>query len=160
MADSSAKLYEGMFLINQQAAAGEFTAALNHVQEILTRAGAEVVVLHRWDERRLAYPIKGQKRGLYIYALFNVEGVQIANIERDCNLSELVMRVMLLRAEHMGDVEIELAKREADVRQTEQQLHSESEEADEDAAGDSEDSDEAEEDALDSESEEEQPSEA
>lgn len=124
MSNVNAKLYEGMFLVNQQAAAGDFATAIEHVQQILNRAGAEIVVLHKWDERKLAYPIKSQKRGLYIYALFNVEGVQLANIERDCNLSELVMRELLLRADYMGEVEIELAKQQAQVKSTETQLRS------------------------------------
>ena len=134
MSDATAKLYEGMFLINQQNAAGDLSAAMEHVTEILNRAKAEVLVLHKWDERRLAYPIKGQKRGLYIYALFNVEGVQLANIERDCNLSELVMRVMLLRADHMGETEIALAKDNAVTSHAEAALRR-SDDAD-DAAGD------------------------
>lgn len=126
MSNTNAKLYEGMFLVNQQAAAGDFATAIEHVQQILNRAEAEIVVLHKWDERKLAFPIKSQKRGLYIYALFYVEGVQLANIERDCNLSELVMRELLLRADYMGEVEIELAKQEAQIKNTESQLRSDS----------------------------------
>ena len=129
MSDVSAKLYEGMFLINQQNAAGDLSAAMEHVTEIFNRAKAEVVVLHKWDERRLAYPIKGQKRGLYIYSLFNVEGAQLANIERDCNLSELVMRVMVLRADRMGETEIALAKDQAVTSSVEASLRDDSADA-------------------------------
>ena len=118
MSDTPAKLYEGMFLINPQVAAGDLSAAIDHVQEILNRANAEAIVLHQWDERRLAFPIKGQKRGLYIYTLFNVQGSQLAGIERDCNLSEMVMRVLMLRADHMGETEIELAREEAKIKGT------------------------------------------
>lgn len=140
MSNVNSKLYEGMFLVNQQAAAGDLAAAIEHVQQILNRAGAEIVVLHKWDERKLAFPIKSQKRGLYIYALFNVEGVQLANIERDCNLSELVMREMLLRADYMGEVEIELAKQQAQVKSTETQLRSD-DDSEEGEEGDTADSD-------------------
>jgi small subunit ribosomal protein S6 len=113
MADDNTQLYEGMFLFNIQAINGELNVALEHMQEILNRAEAEVVALSRWDERKLAYEIKGQKRGLYLLAYFKVRGAQIANIERDVNLSEYLLRCLILRADHMGEVEIEQAIAEA-----------------------------------------------
>jgi small subunit ribosomal protein S6 len=121
MADAKTVLYEGMFLINQQTG-GDLAESLDFIREILTRANAEIVVLRKWDERRLAFPIEGQKRGLYILALFRVPGVQIANIERDCNLSEKVMRAMMIRADHLGETEIELAVKEAEKTATEVKL--------------------------------------
>jgi small subunit ribosomal protein S6 len=111
-----------MFLINQQVTGGDLAGAVDYVREILTRANAEILFVRKWDERRLAYPIKGQKRGLYILALFRVAGVQLPNIERDCNLSEKVLRALVTRADHMGDVEIELAIKEADKTVTEIKL--------------------------------------
>jgi ribosomal protein S6 len=110
------QLYEGLFLLNQQAVAGDFNAAVEFVRNVLERAGAQVRLLKKWDERKLAYEIKGQKRGAYLLAYFLVEGVQIANIERDCNLSEVVLRNLIIKAEHVGDTEIDLASRAGEVK--------------------------------------------
>ena len=110
MADSSTKLYEGLFLLSQQTLSNGLAAGIDTIQTMLDRAEARTVALGKWDERKLAYPIEGQKRGTFFLALFEVEPHQIANIERDCNLSEDVLRVMFLRAEHYGEVEIEQAK--------------------------------------------------
>ncbi|MEM1213985.1 MAG: 30S ribosomal protein S6 [Planctomycetota bacterium] len=109
MADTTPRLYEGMFLVNLQALSGDLDGALQEVRSMLDRAGAEVVTLGRWDERKLAYPVAGQKRGVFLLSLFKVEPVQIANIERDCNLSDAVLRVLMTRADHMGEVELEAA---------------------------------------------------
>lgn len=124
MSDNKAALYEGLFLINQQEMAGDLDGALSHIREMLDRAEAEVVSLRKWDERKLAYPVNGQKRGLFILALFRVRPVQVANIERDCNLSELVMRVLMTRADHYGEVEIEAELKEAETSATEAKLKS------------------------------------
>ena len=113
MTDETTHLYEGMFLYSIQAINGELNVALEHTREILERAQAEIVALSRWDERKLAYEIKGQKRGLYILAYFRVRGTQVANIERDVNLSEYLLRCLILRADHMGEIEVELAVSEA-----------------------------------------------
>ncbi len=113
MTDENLSLYEGLFLFNPQAIEGNLQTAVDHLTEILSRAEAEVVALTRWDERKLAYPIKGQKRGLYLLAHFRVRGAQVANIERDVNLSELLLRAMVLRADQIGDIELEQVKADA-----------------------------------------------
>jgi len=115
MAETTGQLYEALILLNQQAVASDFGGCVEHVREIFRRAEAEVDVLRKWDERKLAYEIAGQKRGTFLLAYFHAEGGQIANIERDCSLSEQVLRVLIIRADHIGDVELELARRDAEL---------------------------------------------
>ena len=106
-------IYEGMFLFPQSAAA-DMRGVVDHVQSILERAGAELVAIQKWDERRLAYDIASNKRGLYILTYFKSDRSEIPTIERACNLSELMLRAMILRAEHVPAEEIEAAdQREA-----------------------------------------------
>lgn len=94
------RVYEGMFLFPQSASA-DLGGAVDHVREILARSGAEIISLVKWDERRLAYDIAGNKRGLYLLAYFRAPTSGIARIERDCNLSERMLRSLVLNAEHM-----------------------------------------------------------
>lgn len=115
MANTKVNLYEGLFLLNPATTSSDFPAAVEHVREMFRRAGAELLVLRKWDERRLAYEIEGQKRGVYLLAYFRAPGSAISHIERDVNLSEKVMRVMMIKADHIGDVELELAARDADL---------------------------------------------
>jgi len=100
MSDKRMYHYEAMFIISQ-AVAAELGSALDHIKEILSRGHAEIIAMKKWDDRRLAYEVKGQKRGVYILIYFKAAGVDIAHIERDCNLSEKVLRAMILRADHM-----------------------------------------------------------
>ena len=104
MADKRVYMYEAMFLLSQ-ATAAELSTALDHIKEVLDRGHAEIVAMKKWDDRRLAYEIKGQKRGVYILVYFKAPGTDIAHIERDCNLSEKIMRAMILRADHLTEDE-------------------------------------------------------
>jgi len=105
-------LYEALFLINQQAIASDFAGCIDHVKEVLARAEAEVLVLGKWDERKLAYEIDGQKRGTFLLSYFKARSTQIANIERDCNLSDMVTRALIIKADHVGDTELEVIRRD------------------------------------------------
>jgi len=107
--DNEKPLYEGLFLFSP-AAGSELDATLAHVREMIERVEGEIVTLAKWEERKLAYTIGDMKRGLYVLALFRVEGSKIVNIERDCNLSEQVVRAMITKADFMGELEIEAAK--------------------------------------------------
>ena len=86
MTETRINMYEAMFLFPQTATA-DLAGALAHVESILGRASAEIVSICKWDERRLAYDIKGNKRGLYFLVYFKADRAKIAGIERDCNLS-------------------------------------------------------------------------
>jgi small subunit ribosomal protein S6 len=92
--------YEAMFLLSQ-AVAADLASAIAHIQEIISRGNGEIIAMRKWDERRLAYEIKGQKRGYYVLVYFRAPGPDIAHIERDVNLSEKIMRAIILRADEM-----------------------------------------------------------
>jgi small subunit ribosomal protein S6 len=85
-----------MFLLDTSKVAGDVPAAAKQIQGILERNQAEVLASRPWDERRLAYPIKGQKKGLYYLTYFRTEGKNVASIERDCSLNEMILRAMIL----------------------------------------------------------------
>ncbi|MDI9405023.1 MAG: 30S ribosomal protein S6, partial [Limnohabitans sp.] len=100
MSETRTNAYEGMFLFPQTVAA-DLQSAADHVLEILSKGGAEVVSLCKWDERRLAYDIKGNKRGVYFLTYFKCDAQKLASIERDARLSEKLLRSMITRADHL-----------------------------------------------------------
>ncbi len=106
MAQTATKnTYEVMFLVNQ-AEAASLSSLVEHINEILSRAGADIISMRKWDERRLAYPIDKQKRGVYFLAYVEMDGEGPSHIERDVVISEKVMRVLVTRADHLTDEEM------------------------------------------------------
>lgn len=93
------RLYEGMFLVDSALAAADWDGTLAMVDNILKRADAEIVVMRKWDERRLAYDIEHKSRGTYILAYFKADTQRIGGIEKDVQLNEKIMRVLLLTTE-------------------------------------------------------------
>lgn len=92
--------YEAMFLL-RQAAAADLGAAVDHIRDILARAEAQVLALSKWDDRRLAYEIEKQKRGVYILVYASIPTAKMASLERDLNLSQQILRWMVTRADHL-----------------------------------------------------------
>lgn len=100
--------YEGMFLISQ-ATANDLQGAVDHIVEIINKAGGDIIAMRKWDERRLAYEIDKQKRGVYLLTYFNCPTDALTQIDRDCNLSETVMRMIVVKADHLTEEEMKSA---------------------------------------------------
>jgi len=118
-------LYEGLFLLHKQASV-DLAAASDHVRGLLERADAEIIAFGKWEERKLAYAIDGQRRGTYLIALFHSTGEKNSELDRDCNLSEQVLRAMITRADHMGEIEINQVKENIEKASDESKLRAES----------------------------------
>ena len=97
MKTSDERLYEAMFLVDS-AGETEGDGASSAAKAILEKAGAEIVSMKKWDERKLTYKIAGRDRGTYILCYFHADGQKIRQIERDAQLSEKIMRVLILAA--------------------------------------------------------------
>src|SRR5882724_2975232 len=93
----AAKVYECMFLLDTSKVAGDVGNADKQLRTIFERNNAEVLISRPWDERRLTYPIRNQKKGLYYLTYFSAEGKSLTGIESDCRLSEMIMRQMILK---------------------------------------------------------------
>ena len=113
MALQESKLYEAMFLVDTNIAA-DSEATKGMIQTIMDRAKTELIVSRLWDERRLAYDISKHKRATYILCYFRANGSAISRIERDVQLSEHLLRVLVLRADHISPEELEQIKESPD----------------------------------------------
>lgn len=106
------RTYEGMFLVD--AGKSDFEAAAKPIRNILDRSQAEILSIKPWDEKRLAYQIRGRRRALYVLTYFKVDPASASDIERHCDLSEEILRVLILRHDDLTDERIN-AKTPAEV---------------------------------------------
>jgi ribosomal protein S6 len=106
--------YEAMFLLNNDAALADFDGTSGQVDHILERAGAKIVQKEKWDERKLAYEIKGQRRATYYLVYFNAPTSALAEIRRDVQLNQVILRHLVIALEEAIDVHV---KKRADERE-------------------------------------------
>ncbi|HUU10543.1 MAG TPA: 30S ribosomal protein S6 [Phycisphaerae bacterium] len=114
------RVYEAMFLIDTGDAA-VWDDLTKHIESILARSGGLLIGITRWDERKLAYPVGKHKRGTYVLAFFHMaSGDGVTEIERDCQLSERIVRTLVLKADHftVADMRQQLGE---DIREEEAQ---------------------------------------
>jgi small subunit ribosomal protein S6 len=113
------KFYEAMFLIDSAEAAKDWDGVLELIRKMLTKVDAEIVSIRKWDERPLAYTIGGCNRGTYILTYFRADGQKITEVERDVQLSDRIMRALILKADHLTEEDI---AKDTPATRTEKQL--------------------------------------
>ncbi|KPK74842.1 MAG: hypothetical protein AMJ79_13025 [Phycisphaerae bacterium SM23_30] len=106
MAEETNHTYEAMFLV-EAGAAENWEGVLGAINKIMQRAQAEVINIRKWDERRLSYAVSGHRRGTYILSYFRARPEAIQSIERDVQLDETILRVLILRADRIPQEIIE-----------------------------------------------------
>lgn len=92
--------YEALFLFPQSANV-DLKGTVEGLKEVFSKNGAEIISLKKWGDRQLAYPIAKQKRGAYILCYFSSPTDRLAAIDRAFNLSETLLRHMIVRADHL-----------------------------------------------------------
>ena len=88
------RLYETLFLTDNTRAKEDLDGILAELSEMVTRVGGEIVNIGKWDERKLAFEIKRERRGTYVLCHWNGPADAPAKVERSCSLSEAVLRVL------------------------------------------------------------------
>jgi small subunit ribosomal protein S6 len=125
------KLYEGMFLVDSARAASDWDGVSAAIKRILEKAKAEIVSMRKWDDRKLAYDIRGIERGTYILCYFKADGQKIQEIEKAVQLSEKIIRALILSTEQMTKEDIEKDTPAAKAEKEKQKTVSEQQEDEE-----------------------------
>ncbi len=97
------RLYEGMFIISDTVAGADWEAAVDHVEGLLKNRGAEIIKSEKWEDRKFAYKLKGHKRGAYLLVYFNAPTDSISPMKRDFELSDNVLRTLIVRVDKVGE---------------------------------------------------------
>jgi ribosomal protein S6 len=96
------KRYEAMFLFDT-AAMRDWAGIEEEIRRLCTRLGAELLVCVKFDERKLAYEIARRKRGTYVLAYLDAPSDRIGDLERDIQLSEVILRGLVLRTDRLTE---------------------------------------------------------
>lgn len=108
-----ANVYECMLLLDSGKYSQDSGGVVQQLHTLLEKHHAEILASRPWDERRLAYPIRGHKKGMYYLLYFRMEGKNISPLEHDLDLNETVVRSLILKVNRkLVDTMLALARDE------------------------------------------------
>jgi len=90
--------YELMVILDPELEERTIAPSLDRFLTVVTKAGGTVKT-EIWGRRRLAYEIKKQIEGIYAIVTIESEPAAVAELDRQLNLNESVLRTKLMRPE-------------------------------------------------------------
>ncbi len=92
-------VYDGMFILDAGRYARDPEGISSYLTKVIKDEGGEILVSRLWEERRLAYPIKGQRKGVYWLVYFRIDGEKVATLRQKFSLSETILRFLFVRVD-------------------------------------------------------------
>jgi small subunit ribosomal protein S6 len=90
-------VYEGLFILDSNKFARDRENLTRDVEGLVGAAGGELLVSRLWEERRLAFPIKGQRKGSYWLMYFRMPTQQLKELTRACEIHDSILRQMFVK---------------------------------------------------------------
>ena len=96
-------LYEHIFLARQDLAQAQVDALAENAARIITDHKGKVVKTESWGLRSLAYRIAKNRKAHYVMLEIDAPGDVVAELERQTNINEDVIRYMTIRTDALEE---------------------------------------------------------
>ena len=106
-------VYECLFILDPNRYARDPQGVSATIPEMVEKVSGEILANRLWNEQKLAYPIKGHRKGTYWLTYFRVDSTNIVTFNRACKLNDYVMRHMVTKIDpRLVDILVAHAKGE------------------------------------------------
>ncbi len=95
--------YETIFILRPNIGEEEINRVIDYTTEIIKEAGGTIIDLNRWGVKKLAYLIKKESLGYYVFCDYAGLPASVAEIERRFRIDDSVMKYMTIKT--AGDLD-------------------------------------------------------
>jgi small subunit ribosomal protein S6 len=91
--------YEMVYIVRPDLEPDAVRAAVDRIGQRLTEQGGSVDYVEVWGKRRLAYPLRKFREGIYVLTRFTIDSAHIPEFKRLTRIMDEVMRLLIVKAE-------------------------------------------------------------
>lgn len=97
-AQNRAREYEAIYVLRPDVDNDAATSVANRLSEVIARENGKLTKVESWGRRKLAYPVRKYRRGIYVYLKFVGTGNIVAEFERNLRMHrEAVLKFMTVK---------------------------------------------------------------
>ncbi|RPH42475.1 MAG: 30S ribosomal protein S6 [Desulfobulbaceae bacterium] len=102
--------YETVFIIRPSQSEDEINTIIENTKKIILDEKGSIISLSRWGLKKLAYTIKKETQGQYVYCDFAGTPAAVSEIERKFRIDDAVLKYLTIKTvDSITDVDIEKA---------------------------------------------------
>lgn len=90
----------------------DMTKAEEKVTNIITQNGGKITATDNWGKKKLAYVIKKQQNGIYVFYTVEMPGTSVQKLESTLNITEEVIRFLITKPDVKAIAKAEAQKAE------------------------------------------------
>ena len=109
-----AREYETIYILRFDIDAEAAERIQARLGDAVTREGGKLVKVETWGRRKLAYPLKKHRRGVYVFLKYVGSGGLVAEVERNLKLQDAVVKYMTVQSAE----DVDLAALQIDPEET------------------------------------------
>ncbi len=98
-----AREYETIFIVHPESSMDTVEQVAGKVTDVITKLEGKLLRAENWGKRRLAYPVKKQPQGVYLYLRYLGYSDIVHEIERNFRMIEPVLKYLTVKVEEDVD---------------------------------------------------------
>ena len=91
------QFYESIFIVRPSLSDEDTTKIIDKMKGVVEKSGAAILKTENWGRKKLAYEVKRERKGTFVYLYFRSEGSVISELERSYRLEDSVIKFMTVR---------------------------------------------------------------
>ncbi len=92
-------LYESIFVVRPTLSDEETGKVVEKMKRVLEKSGASIMKSEVWGKKRLAYEVKRERKGTFVYFNFTSGGQVVSELERSYRMEDSVIKFMTVKQE-------------------------------------------------------------
>ena len=88
------ELYESLFIIRASVSDQETTALIEKMKAVAEKTGAKFIKSENWGKKKLAYEVKRERKGTYVYFYFRATNITVGELERAYRLEDTIIKFL------------------------------------------------------------------
>ncbi|MGH7207894.1 MAG: 30S ribosomal protein S6 [Nitrospiraceae bacterium] len=93
------QLYESIFIVRPSLSDEDTNKIIEKMKGVVAKSGATLLKSENWGRKKLAYEVKRERKGTFVYLHFRSEGGVVSELERSYRLEDSVLKFLTVRVE-------------------------------------------------------------
>jgi small subunit ribosomal protein S6 len=90
-------IYENVVILNASLSDEEINAAVAKIKDLVTNSGGETLKADLWGRKKLAYEIKKQQKGFYVFFVLKTPAATVRKLEELYKVFDSVIKYMVIK---------------------------------------------------------------
>lgn len=92
-------VYETIFIVKPSLTDDEVSGVVGKVRGVIEKYGGVTLKTEHWGKKKLAYEVRKEKKGAYVFVRFQGPGVVVSELERQYRVEDAVIKFLTTKCD-------------------------------------------------------------